>query len=78
MTYFKSKYDHTFYSKKGELVYCVIKNELLTRKELKKILCPYDFNISVVTKKYFEKVYICSWDTHVSFGVRTECVADQD
>lgn len=75
MKYLKANCDHSFYSLNGELVYCVIKDELLTVKELKRILSPFNFNLKVVCAKYFKKVSISSRKTHFSFGVRIE---DQD
>ena len=75
MKYLKANCDHSFYSLNGELVYCVIKDELLTVKELKRILSPFNFNLKIVCAKYFKKVSISSRKTHLSFGVRIE---DQD
>ena len=72
MKYFKALNDHSFYSQKGELVYCVIKDELITAKELKRILIPFNFNLKIVCAKYFKKVSISSRKTHLSFGVRIE------
>ena len=72
MKYFKALNDHSFYSQKGELVYCVIKDELVTAKELKRILSPFNFNLKVICKKYFTKLSINKNYTHFCFGVRIE------
>ena len=43
MKYYKANCDYSFHSQKGKLVYCLIKDELLTLKEIKRILCPHRF-----------------------------------
>ena len=48
MKYYKANCDHSFYSQKGKLVFCLIKDELLTLKEIKRILCPHQFLIDKV------------------------------
>ena len=75
MKYLKANCDHSFYSQKGELVYCVIKDELITAKELKHILSPFNFNLKVICEKYFTKLSLSKNNTHFCFGVRVE---DQD
>ena len=72
MKYYKANCDHSFYSQKGKLVYCVIKDELMTIKELKRILSPFNFNLKVVCKKYFTKLSLNKNHTHFCFGVRIE------
>ena len=64
MEYYKANCDHSFYSLKGELVYCVIKDELMTVKELKRILSPFNFNLKVVCEKYFIKLSLNKNHTH--------------
>lgn len=72
MKYYKANCDCSFYSQKGKLVYCLIKDELLTLKELKRILCPHHFLIDKVIAKRFKEVSISSRKTYFSFGVRME------
>ena len=72
MKYYKVNCDHSFYSQKGKFVYCVIKDELITFKELKRILSPFNFNLKVICKKYFTEVSINKNHTHFFFGVRKE------
>lgn len=72
MKYYKANYDHSFYSQKGELVYCVIKDELMTIKELEKILSPFNFNLKAICEKYFTKLSLNKNHTHFCFGVRIE------
>ena len=72
MKYYKANCDHSFYSQKGELVYCLIKDELLTLKEIKRILCPHRFLIDKVIAKYFREVSISSRKTYFFFGVRMD------
>ena len=72
MKYYKANCDHSFYSQKGKLVYCLIKDELLTLKEIKRILCPHRFLIDKVIAKCFSEVSISSRKTYFSFGVRME------
>mgnify|MGYP003470539106 CR=1 FL=1 len=72
MKYYKANCDHSFYSQKGKLVFCLIKDELLTLKEIKRILCPHRFLIDKVIAKYFKEVSISSRKTYFFFGVRKE------
>ena len=70
MKYYKANCDHSFYSQKGKLVYCLIKDELLTLKEIKRILCPHRFLIDKVIAKYFRELSISSRKTYFFFGMR--------
>lgn len=70
MLYYIAKNDHVFYSKQGHHIFDVIKNELITERELEKALLPYNFNLSVVRSRYFDSVQIPKHRTHFSFGVR--------
>ena len=72
MEYYKSLNDHSFYSQKGKLVHVIIKDELLTAKELKRILSPFNFNLKVICDKYFTKLSLNKNHTHFCFGVRIE------
>ena len=72
MKYYKANCDHSFHSQKGKLVYSLIKDELLTLKEIKRILCPHRFLIDKVIAKYFKEVSISSRKTYFFFGVRKE------
>ena len=75
MKYYKALNDHSFYSQKGKLVHVIIKDELVTVKELKRILSPFNFNLKVVCEKYFTKLSLSKNHTHFCFGVR---IKDQD
>ena len=72
MKYYKALNDHSFYSQKGKWVHVIIKDELVTVKELKRILSPFNFNLKVICKKYFTKLSLNKNHTHFCFGVRIE------
>ena len=72
MKYYKALIDHSFYSQNGKLVHVIIKDELITVKELKRILSPFNFNLKVVCEKYFTKLSLSKNHTHFCFGVRIE------
>ena len=72
MKYYKANCDYSFYSLKGKLVYSLTKDELLTLKEIKRILCPHRFLIDKVIEKWFKEVSISSRKTYFFFGVRKE------
>ena len=72
MKYYKANCDYSFHSQKGKLVFCLIKDELLTLKEIKRILYPHHFSIDKVIANHFKEVSISSRKTYFFFGVRKE------